>query len=88
MAPDTVVTPSAEKDPSFKPVVIDLGKYSRKNVKKLRTGRPGKLMDKVHDALVVLREEGVIPSSGSAQPVVIVVRERPRTRGGICDLLR
>lgn len=88
MAAETVVTPPPEKDPTFKPVVVDLGKYSRKNVKKLRAGKPGKLMDRVHDAVILLREEGVISSSASSQPIVIVVRERRRPRGALCDLLR
>jgi len=52
--------------------VVDLGEHSRKSVKRLRRGE-GRLMDKVEDAILSLREEGIL--AGSAQTVVVVVRE-------------
>ena len=58
------------------PVIIDLGKKRRKLVKKLRKGS-GKLMDEVQGTLQELRNAGTI--SASAQPVVVVVRERRRS---------
>ncbi len=61
------------------PVIIDLGKKSKKAVKKLRKGKGGKLLDHVRDAVETLRAEGAIDAN--AQPVIIVVRERPETLG-------
>ena len=58
------------------PTVIDLGKKSRKRVKRLRKGKPGGLMSKVREVLEQMREAGALP--GSAHPVVIIVRERRR----------
>lgn len=52
--------------------VVDLGEHSKKAIKKLRRGE-GRLMDKVEDAILSLREEGIL--SGSSQAVVVVVRE-------------
>lgn len=52
--------------------VVDLGEHSKKAVKKLRRGE-GRLMDKVEDAILSLREEGIL--GASAQAVVVVVRE-------------
>jgi len=54
-------------------VIIDLGKKKRKAIKRLRKGT-GKLMDEVNDCIEELRESGAI--SGSAQPVIVVVKER------------
>lgn len=59
------------------PLVVDLGKHKRKRIKDLRRGR-GKLMDEVSDVLIQLRSEGVV--AGSTQPVVVVVREKRRSR--------
>jgi hypothetical protein len=55
------------------PVVVDMGKKSRKQIKRLREGR-GKLMTEVAGVLEELRIAGTI--SASAQPVVVVVRQR------------
>jgi len=55
--------------------VVDLGEHSRKSIKKLRSGE-GRLMDKVEDAILSLREEGIL--GASAQAVVVVVREETR----------
>jgi hypothetical protein len=59
------------------PVVIDMGKKSRKQIKQLREGR-GKLLLEVNDVLAELRTAGSI--TAGAQPVIIVVRQRPRNR--------
>jgi hypothetical protein len=80
------VRPAVKKEEELKPIVIDFGKHSRKNVKKICKGKSGKLMDKVHDAVAQLREEGVM--AVSAQPVIIVVRQRRRSRRGFSALLR
>lgn len=55
--------------------VVDLGEHSRRAVKKLRRGE-GRLMDKVEDAILNLREEGILATS--SQVVVVVVREEER----------
>lgn len=58
------------------PIVIDLGKRRRKQIKRLREGR-GKLMDDVGGVIDELRAAGAIGTS--AQPVVIVVREKRKS---------
>ncbi|MCP4397938.1 MAG: hypothetical protein GY801_11660 [bacterium] len=63
-------------DEGYAPIIVDLGKQKRKQVKKLRKGKPGKLMDDVHDCLEELKANDVIGES--AQPVIIVVREKPK----------
>ncbi|EYF00545.1 DUF6200 domain-containing protein [Chondromyces apiculatus] len=59
-----------------RPTIIDLGKKSRKRVKKLRKGKSGGLLAKVQEVLEQMKEAGAI--SASAQPVVVIVRERRR----------
>jgi len=58
-------------------IVIDLGKKSGKNVRRLRKGR-GPLLDHVEDCLEELREAGTI--SAAAQPVVVIVERRLSSR--------
>jgi hypothetical protein len=55
------------------PVIVDLGKKSRKAIKRLRKGT-GKLMDEVNACIEELRESGAI--DGAAQPVIVVVKEK------------
>jgi hypothetical protein len=56
-------------------LLVDLGKKSRKQIKRLRKGQ-GKLVDEVNRCLQELRSAGTATES---QPVVVVVREkRPR----------
>jgi hypothetical protein len=62
--------PSGPKDSDV--VVVDLGTKKRKQVKQLRRGK-GKLMDRVKQVLEELRASGTL--TGSAQPIVIVVKE-------------
>jgi len=52
--------------------VVDLGEHTKKAIKRLRRGE-GRLMDKVEDAILSLREEGIL--GASSQAVVVVVRE-------------
>jgi len=58
------------------PVIIDVGKKSRKAIKQLRKGE-GKLMEEVNQCLRELREANKI--SASAQPVIVVVQKKPQT---------
>ncbi len=66
---------SAEREP----IVVDMGKKSRKQIRKLRKGRPGRLLDRVEDTIEHLRENGAIDDN--VQPIVIVVKERARNKG-------
>ena len=71
-APAEQAAAKAEKEH----VIVDIGKASRKAVRKLRKGKSGKLLNRVDEAVAHLRENGAIGSD--AQVVVIVVRQRRR----------
>lgn len=73
--------PAAER-PS--PVILDLGKKKRKAVKQLLDGK-GKLLNQAMDSIEELQRVGTI--SESAQPVIVIVREKPKSRR-IFPLLR
>lgn len=70
MANETLATTATAKEP----VIIDLGKQKKKHIKRLRKGK-GDLIGDVNDVMRELREAGVVDQS--AQPVIIVVREKP-----------
>ena len=57
------------------PVVLDLGKRRRKQVKQLRRGE-GKLLDDINGAVEELRTAGTL--SALSQPVIVIVREKAR----------
>ncbi len=59
------------------PVVVDLGKKRRKQIRKLRRGQ-GKLMDEINLLVEELRTAGSI--SAGTQPLVVVVRQKRRSR--------
>ena len=61
------------------PIIIDMGKKSRKQVRKLRKGKPGRLLDRVSETVEHLREAGTLAED--AQPIVIVVKQKTRRRG-------
>lgn len=77
-APERAASHSGEA-----PVIVDMGKKTKKQIKQLRKGR-GKLLDAVNDTLHELRTAGSI--SASAQPVVIVVRQRPTLKSVLWPL--
>jgi hypothetical protein len=54
-------------------LVIDLGKHSKKQIKRLSQGT-GKLIDEVRKCMLELRATGTLPES--AQAVVMLVREK------------
>lgn len=56
-------------------ILLDLGKKSRKSVKRLRKGR-GKLMRRVTETIDELKAEEEI--NPDAQVVVVVVKQKPR----------
>ena len=69
---ETTATTADKRDAISEMCVVDLGEHTRKSIKRLRRGE-GRLMDKVEDAILSLREEGIL--GASSQAVVIVVRE-------------
>jgi hypothetical protein len=69
--------------PDGNPLIVDLGRKRRKLVKQLRQGR-GKLLDDVSRCIQELKESGTI--SGSVQPVIVVVRVRPRNSTALARL--
>jgi hypothetical protein len=59
-------------------IVVDLGKRQKaKQIRKLRKGG-GKLTEKIKELVDELREQRAI--SADAQPIIIVVREKPARR--------
>jgi hypothetical protein len=70
--PDSTIGTSA-------PIVVDFGKHRRKRVKQLRKGR-GPLMAEVARCVQELQTAGTI--GATAQPVVLIVRQKPRKRLG------
>ena len=71
--------------PAANPVVVDIGKQKRKQIKQLRQGK-GKLLDEINSSIQELRTVGNI--SATAQPVIVIVREKRRRvmRGGLRGL--
>jgi hypothetical protein len=61
------------------PIVIDLGKKSRKRIKALRRGE-GALLEEVIDAIEELKKAGTV--SASAQPVIVIVRQKRCGKSG------
>lgn len=70
---EAVVTTALETAQYDAPVILDLGQRSKKQVKRLRHGE-GKLMDRISIVMEELKKNGTI--SPTAQPVVLVVREK------------
>lgn len=73
-------TAEVKKLESEAPIILDLGKKRRKQIKQLTQGS-GKLMDEVNQSIEELRTTGKI--SGSVQPVIVVVRQRPKSLKGM-----
>ena len=71
----------ARPRPEGGPVVIDLGKKRRKQVKELCKGEPGKLLNEVRSTIETLRAQNAIASD--AQTVIVVVREKRRKGGDL-----
>ena len=75
----TAITPGSTHTGNSGPVIIDLGKKKRSQVRKLRKGR-GKLVDRVNELVADLHNNGTMTSKG--QPVIVVVQpKRRRGRG-------
>jgi hypothetical protein len=72
------IPPTATPQTSDAPVIVDLGKRRKKLVRRLRNGG-GRLMDEVQAAIGEIQRTGRI--SANAQPVIVVVREKPNRKG-------
>jgi len=67
---------AATSPAAAEPIVIDMGKKPRRQVRKLRRGKPSRLMDRIQEVLDDARQAKAIPAN--AQAVVVVVREKKR----------
>jgi len=72
-------TPETSKAEILSPLIVDLGKRKRKDIKQLRNGT-GKLLDEVNDCIRELVSGD--SCSADAQPIVVIVREK-RKGGGL-----
>ena len=61
------------------PIIVDIGKRRRKQIRSLRRGE-GKLMTRMNDLLGEMKKNGTL--SGSAQPVIVVVQQKRRRNKG------
>jgi Family of unknown function (DUF6200) len=76
-------TGETPKPSSGAPVVLDMGKQRRKQIKDLRRGK-GKLMDEISGAIQELRVAGTV--SAGAQPVIVVLQQKRRRRSGLVPM--
>jgi hypothetical protein len=64
------------------PIILDVGKASRKNIRQMKEGR-GKLMTDVQDAMAeVTTSLGAQAEGKQLVPVVLVYKQKRRNRGG------
>jgi hypothetical protein len=75
-----MVTTAEDKKLETSPVIVDLGKRKKKEVKRLRQGG-GNLMEEVQGCLDELAASGTITKD--AQPVILIVREKRRRGSSI-----
>jgi Family of unknown function (DUF6200) len=68
----TATVPAVHAD-SDAPIVLDMGRKSRKQIRRLRRGE-GKLMNRITGVIDELKNSGTI--TAGAQPIIVVVRER------------
>ncbi len=68
---------AAQQDTS-EPIILNLGKKTRRQIRKLTKGKPGRLMNRVEDAIDHLRSNGSM--ADGAQPVVIVIKQRAKRK--------
>ncbi|MEI2610620.1 MAG: hypothetical protein V9G20_18485 [Candidatus Promineifilaceae bacterium] len=66
-----------ETETKDKMLILDMGSRSKKQIKRLRKGK-GRLMENLQDTLDALRSEGQLSSEN---PVVIVVKEKRKSKG-------
>jgi ethanolamine ammonia-lyase small subunit len=68
--------PAAAAQEMREPIIIDMGKKKRRQVRKLRKGRECSLMDRIKEALAEGIAAKAIPAN--AQPVIVVVKEKKK----------
>lgn len=66
-----------ETETKDKMLILDMGSRSKKQIKRLRKGT-GRLMERLQDTLDTLRSEGQLSSEN---PVVVIVKEKRKSRG-------
>ncbi|CAN5135317.1 hypothetical protein BH11PSE11_BH11PSE11_05060 [soil metagenome] len=81
-AAETSNVKSAESAKAGDLCVVELGQYSRKQIKRLRKGE-GKLLANVEQIIQDMKDDGVINSSSNT--VVLVVREEFSVRSMLDD---
>lgn len=64
-------------DDSNAPIVVEFGRASKKEIKRLMDGE-GNLFERVTHTIEELRESGTIGEN--AQPVIIVVKQKPKKK--------
>jgi hypothetical protein len=77
-------TDSPAKTDTKAPIIVDLGKQRRKNVKDLRSGT-GRLAEALNGCLEELRTAGTLASN--SQTVVVIVRQRRRRNKSLKSLI-
>ena len=69
----------ADTDP-ITPIVVDLGKQSRKRIKKLKRGQ-GPLVGEIHDVVHQVADQlGAAQQDKQIVPVVVLYRRKPKKR--------
>ena len=83
MATETIIQNDVAADPAGapevrEPIIIDMGKKNRRQVRKLRKGKSGRLMDRIMRVV----EEGIATTAipAGSQPLVIIVRSKKKRR--------
>ena len=61
------------------PIVLDLGKVKRKQIKRLKQGT-GPLLDEVHEAIASVRDELADEAEGKELVPVVLLYERKRKK--------
>ncbi len=75
-SPDNGSETATEDPTAAAPLIIDLGRKKRKQVKDLRKGK-GKLVDTVLETLEELKKNNQV--SETSQPVIVVVESRRKS---------
>lgn len=79
-----IATDSPVKTETKAPLIVDLGKQRRKNVKDLRSGT-GRLAEALNGCLEELRTAGTL--APNSQTVVVIVRQRRRRNKSLKGLI-
>ena len=82
MQPKSEPRPADTTDAASGPIVVDLGKRSKKQIRALREGK-GKLLSEVDEVVGELKKAGTLTSSNATVVIVVV---RPREQRGLFGL--